>query len=617
LFGQNTFDETYGKLVAFLAISGDVASYTGDRREFIGRNGTPARPAALSKTVLSESVGEMVDPCGALQTQITIEPGAAYEVVVLLGAGASEAETRSLIQRYNGVEAASAAIERVTERWRQRLHTIQIATPEPDFDRILNGWLLYQTLSCRMWGRSALYQSSGAYGFRDQLQDSMALVYSDPAVAREQILRAAGRQFVEGDVQHWWHPQTGRGVRTRFSDDLAWLPYVVEQYIMVTNDTGILDEQVPFITMRPLEGREQEIYDLPSPSPETSTLYDHCLRAVRKACTSGSHGLPLIGCGDWNDGFSRVGVQGKGESVWLAWFLIDVLHRMANRADARGDAALRDTFRETAERYRMAVDTNAWDGEWYIRAFFDDGAPLGSHTSEEAKIDAIAQSWSVISQAGDPARQIQAMQSLERHLVREDARLIMLLTPPFDKSSHDPGYIKGYLPGVRENGAQYTHGALWAVLATALQGHGTRAFELFQLLNPITHAADQERTERYQVEPYVVAADVYTAEGHLGRGGWTWYTGSASWMFRVGIEGIAGLCKRGDALLLNPCIPAAWDGFTLTYRHGRTTYVIRVNNASHVERGVRLVQVDGMTQADGRIPLTDDGVTHHVTVEMG
>jgi cyclic beta-1,2-glucan synthetase len=617
LFGQNFFDQDYAQKVAFLAMSGTIESYSGDRREFIGRNGTPARPVALSKTMLSESVGETIDPCGALQTSVTIEPGAAQDIVVLLGAQDSPELVRKLINRYNAPEAANAEADRATTVWRDRISTIHVETPDAEFDRMTNGWVLYQALSCRMWGRTALYQSSGAYGFRDQLQDSMSFVYTDPQVAREHIIRSAHRQFVEGDVQHWWHPQTGRGVRTRISDDLVWLPFVVDHYIAVTGDESILDEQVPYIMMRQLEPHEHEIYDLPQESPEQGSIYDHCIRALRRACTHGVHGFPLIGGGDWNDGYNRVGIEGKGESVWLAWFLMSTLAKMADRAKQRGDMAVHDQFVEWISGYESAIEAHAWDGDWYIRAFFDDGAPLGSKTSDEAKIDSIAQSWSVIANRGTSAHRERAMQSLEQHLVRNDARLIMLLTPPFDKTTHDPGYIKGYLPGVRENGAQYTHAALWAVLATALQGRGTRAFELFQMLNPLTHTRDRAAVERYKVEPYVVVADLYTADQHLGRGGWTWYTGSASWMYRVALEGILGFTKRHDTLTLHPSIPAQWEQFVVTYRYQTATYTITVLNPEHVEHGVKMVTLDGAPVADGIVHLVDDGGTHQVVVTLG
>src|SRR6476620_6678191 len=423
-----------------------------------------------------------------------------------------------------------------------------------------------------MWTRAGLYQWSGAYGFRDQLQDVMAFAYSEPALAREHILRSASQQFEEGDVQHWWHPQSGKGIRTRFSDDLIWLPYVVNHYVSVTGDASILDEQVSYIKMRELSPGEAEIFDLPEPSEMVDSLYDHCVRALRRGCTVGEHGLPLIGTGDWNDGMNRVGIDGKGESVWLAWFLIVTLRKFAEHAAARGDPAVHDELLKWANNYNEAAERAGWDGAWYRRAYFDDGSPLGSAESDDCKIDSIAQTWSIISRAGEHAHTQAAMKSLNEQLVREDARLIMLLTPPFTNSQHDPGYIQGYLPGVRENGAQYTHAALWAVLATALQGDGDRAFELFQMLNPITHSNSAEAVDIYKVEPYVVAADVYTAKGHLGRGGWTWYTGSASWMYRTALEAILGFQQRGERLFIKPCIPEKWKGFTIEYRFRSSTY---------------------------------------------
>jgi cyclic beta-1,2-glucan synthetase len=546
---------------------------------------------------------------------VTIEPGETREIVMLLGAAQGEDAVRDIIGRNRTAADAKRAIDSNIRDWEERLSAIKVKTPEPTFDLMVNRWSLYQALSCRMWARTALYQSSGAFGFRDQLQDVMAFVYSDAEVAREHIVRAAGRQFVEGDVQHWWHPQTGRGVRTRFADDLVWLPYVIDHYVNVSCDRGIFDVEVPYLTMRQLNPDEHEIYDLPKISTETGSIYDHCVRALKKACTAGVHGLPLIGSGDWNDGMNRVGIEGKGESVWLAWFLISTLRKFAVHAEKRDDTATRDEVLAKAEAYAEAVEASAWDGEWYRRAYFDDGSPLGSRTSDECKIDSIAQSWSVISGAGRADRTRVAMQSLNKHLVREDARLILLLTPPFDKTTHDPGYIQGYLPGVRENGAQYTHAALWAVLATALQGDGDRAFELFQMLNPITHSDTEKGVETYKVEPYVVAADVYTAKGHLGRGGWTWYTGSASWMYRTALEGILGFHQRGEELFIEPCIPARWKKFTIEYRFKSSTYEIAVENPDGLQSGNVELTVDGKG-AEKAISLVDDGKHHQVIASL-
>jgi cellobiose phosphorylase len=617
LIACNYFDASFADRVAFSWISEPLTSYTGDRREFIGRNGDLRRPAGVFEAPpLAETTGAALDPCAALQANIALGPNETREIVILLGAAQGIDAARDLIRRYGNNRAAGAAIERTIGDWQGRLTTVTVRTPDKLFDAMLNRWSLYQALSCRMWARSGYYQSSGAYGFRDQLQDVMAFVYHDPHLAREHILRAASRQFVEGDVQHWWHPHTGRGTRTKFSDDLVWLPYVVDHYIRTTGDDAVLDEVVPFIEMRQLEPHEHEVYDLPTISDQKAPIYEHCLRALRHACTVGVHGLPLIGVGDWNDGMNRVGIEGRGESVWLAWFLNDTLRAFADHCDSRGDGAAAGELRNAAIGYGNAANTEAWDGAWYRRAYFDDGTPLGSAQNDECKIDAIAQSWSVISDAGEPDKQTRAMASLNQYLVREDARLIMLLTPPFDKTPQDPGYIKGYLPGVRENGAQYTHAALWSVLATALNGDGDRAFELYQMINPLTHAVTPEDVSRYKVEPYVVAADVYTAEGHLGRGGWTWYTGSASWLYRVGLETILGFTKHGDSLTLEPCIPSAWQEFSIEYRFGGSLYAISV-----VRRGrsgeVNRVLVDGTDRSDQAIPLVDDGKRHDVIVELG
>jgi cyclic beta-1,2-glucan synthetase len=617
ILAQNHFDKLFADQVAFSWMSGTLASHTGDRREFLGRNRGPMSPEGLTRQRLSGRTGTGLDPCAALQRIIPLAPGARVEVVVLLGAGKGDDGARALIERYRPDASAAQALTVAEDAWARRLSTITVRTPSAEFDAIVNRAVLYQALACRMWARSALYQSSGAYGFRDQLQDGMAFVHAEPGVTRAHIVEAAGRQFVEGDVQHWWHPQSGRGIRTRFSDDLVWLPYCVEQYARVTGDAAVLDEQAPFLRMRLLGEGEDEIYDLPQDSGETGTVYEHCLRALRKAVTHGPHELPLIGSGDWNDGLNRVGIQGRGESVWLAWFLIDTLRKFAAVADSRGDAATATEFRAAADAYVTAAERDAWDGEWYRRAYFDDGTPLGSAGNEECRIDSIAQSWSVIAHAGSAERTTQAMESLGRYLVRRDAQLILLLTPAFDRMPHDPGYIMGYLPGVRENGAQYTHAALWAVLATAMRGDGDRAFELFQMLNPLMHARTPDEVARYKVEPYVVAADVYTAEGHLGRGGWTWYTGSASWMYRVALEAILGFQRAGKVLTLDPVIPRDWEGFELDYRHGETVYAIRVSNHARVSRGVVRVLVDGRTVEGGRIELLDDGRRRAIEVEMG
>ncbi|MEX2179429.1 MAG: glucoamylase family protein [Gemmatimonadaceae bacterium] len=610
---RNAFNPSFAHLRAFAALSEPLAGFTGDRREFLGRNGSLADPAALrAGTSLSGSTVAGCDPCAALQCVLVLQPGETRELVAILGAADSDAGATALLAAYRDVGRASAALGAAATEWQRRLSAVTVRTPEPAFDAMMNRWSLYQALSCRMWGRAAVYQSSGAFGFRDQLQDVMAFLYAEPAIAREHIVRAAGRQFVEGDVQHWWHPPDGRGVRTRFSDDLAWLPFVVEHYVRVTGDETVLEETADFITMPALKPEQHELYDLPQPAGGDASVYYHCMLALKRACTTGERGLPLIGVGDWNDGMNRVGVEGKGESVWLAWFLIATLRAFAPLVERRGDARAAAELRAQADAYAAAVEQHGWDGEWYRRAWFDDGTPIGSASSQEARIDSIAQSWSVISGAGDAERQRQAMRSVNTHLVREDAKLIVLLAPPFDETPKDPGYIKGYLPGVRENGAQYTHAALWVVQATAMLGDGDRAFELYQMINPLNHGRTPQEVATYKVEPYVVAADVYTAEGQLGRGGWTWYTGSASWMYRVGLESILGFVRSGNTLRIEPRVPDRWEEYSIEYRFGTSVYAITVRRADAAHGAS--VTVDGGDAPGGQIALVDDGRRHDVLV---
>ncbi|HET7373726.1 MAG TPA: protein ndvB, partial [Gemmatimonadaceae bacterium] len=603
--------------VAFSWISETVSSHTARRDHFLGRNGDLVAPAGLRAAQLSGPTGAGYDPCAALQCAITLQPNETHDVVVLLGAAESDVAARQLIERYGSPDSAAGAIRDAVDAWNARLSVITARTPDPEFDVLLNRWSLCQALSCRMWARSALYQSSGAYGFRDQLQDSMAFVYAEPGITRAHLLRAASRQFVEGDVQHWWHEPSGRGVRTRFSDDLAWLPFVTDHYVRVTGDSGVLDATVPYLEMRPLEPGEQEAYDLPTVSEVTGSLYEHCVRAIEHACTVGDHGLPLMGAGDWNDGMNRVGVHGKGESVWLAWFLAATLRAFAVHAEARGDANAAGRWRARADSYAEAAERAGWDGGWYRRAFYDDGSPLGTAADDECRIDAIAQSWAVLSGAADPGRARVAMRSVNEHLIRDDAGLLLLLAPPFDRSVRDPGYIKGYLPGIRENGAQYTHAAVWTVLAMARLGDGDRAAALMRMLNPLSRTKTPAEARRYVTEPYVLAGDVYAAPGHEGRGGWSWYTGAASWSYRVALEGILGFDKRGDRLYLNPCIPTTWPGFALDYRHRQTVYEISVSNPEKVSRGVVSVTVDGIAAADEWICLIDDGRRHVVSIVLG
>ncbi len=623
LFARNPWDATFGSRVAFADLAGQQSQWTADRGEFLGRHGTLDMPAALAARVpLAKRSGAGLDPCCAMLTSIDLEPGQTADVVFFLGEAEDAAAARLLLTRYRSADL-DAAFRGVVAHWELILGTVQVKTPDRSLDIILNRWLLYQALACRVWARTAFYQASGAYGFRDQLQDGMALAVVRPDLTREHLLRAGGRQFGEGDVQHWWLPPiapgaTGQGVRTRISDDVVWLAYCAVQYIETTGDAAVLDEKIPFLQGRALRPEEHDAFFMPEISDETETLFEHCARALDHALQVGEHGLPLFGTGDWNDGMNRVGEQGKGESVWLGWFLQTTLMSFAPIAAARGEHARATEWLAHAAALKTSLEL-AWDGDWYRRGYFDDGTPLGSAASSECRIDSIAQSWSVISGAGDPGRAALAMENVESRLVQPDAGLVLLFTPPFDHTPHDPGYIKGYPPGVRENGGQYTHAATWAVIAQAILGHGARATELFSLLNPINHTSSRADVQRYKVEPYVVAADVYSVAPHTGRGGWTWYTGSASWMYRAGLEWILGFRVRAGKLLLIPNIPADWPGFEIMFRHASARYEILVENPHRVGHGVERIELDGIRLATGEdhIELVDDGRTHKVRVTLG
>jgi cellobiose phosphorylase len=617
ILARNAWAGDFARKIAFVASGAAAQSVSADRTEFLGEHGSVSIPAAMKRVGLSGRASPALDPCAAVTTEVTLSPGETKQVVFVLGQADSLAEVHRLIHQYAQGGGADLLLAEVQQQWDRLLNALQVATPDQGIDLMLNRWLVYQVLACRVWARSAFYQSGGAYGFRDQLQDVMALVYSAPAEARAQILRSAARQFEEGDVQHWWHPPSGIGVRTRITDDLYFLPLVVHHYVVTTGDTDLLDEVVPFIASPVLREGQEEEFNLPAVSAQTGTVYEHCVRALKYGYRLGPHGLPLMGTGDWNDGMNKVGVHGNGESVWNGWFFVSVLNAFAEVAERRSQSEDASWCRERAEQLRIALEANAWDGAWYRRAYFDDGTPLGSAQNDECQIDAIPQAWAVISGSASPARTQSAMDAVQRRLVRTGEKLIQLFDPPFDKGALQPGYIKGYVPGIRENGGQYTHAATWVVLATAMQGRGDRATELWNLINPIYHATTAEEVQRYKVEPYVVCADVYGAAPHTARGGWTWYTGAASWLYRVAIERILGFQLRGDTVRFEPCIPLTWPGFLLTFRHRSATYRIVVDNSAGTGRGVRLIELDGQELPNHTVPLSDDGKTHSVRVQLG
>ncbi len=618
LFARNDYSMEFGGRVAFFDVDADfegtAISFTCDRREFIGRNGSLRTPAAMRLARLSGRAGAGLDPCAALKVDFGLPEDESRDIVYRLGAGHDAEAVAGIARQFRGEAAATAELDAVRKHWRSTLGRVQIRTPEPAVDVLVNGWLMYQVIACRFWARSGYYQSGGAFGFRDQLQDAMSMIHASPGLVREHLLLCAAHQYPEGDVQHWWHPPIGRGVRTECSDDYLWLAVAASRYVHITGDHAVLDEQVGYIEGRLVNTGEDSYYDLPGRSHLVEPLYAHCVRAIEHGMTQGAHGLPLIGCGDWNDGMNRVGEQGRGESVWLGFFLYDVLLKFAPVAEAHGDAAFATRCQSKAAELRDNLEAHGWDGEWYRRAYFDDGTPLGSSMNDECKIDSIAQSWSVLSAAGSDVRQREAMASLDRYLVKRDAGLIQLLDPPFDRSVLDPGYIKGYVPGVRENGGQYTHAAIWATMAFAALGDSERAWELLHMINPVNHSDSASAVERYKVEPYVMTADVYGVKPHVGRGGWSWYTGSAGWMYRLVVESLLGLQVSGNQLRVAPLLRSDWETVELIYTFGRTRYDVKVSRA--LDEASTRITLDGLTCASDFIVMVDDGAEHHVHIAM-
>ncbi len=615
IYAQNLYTSEIEACNCYISSSAKIKSYTGNKKWFIG-NGTIAKPEAINKQELNKENSLGIAPCIAIEINVELKAYEDKEISIVLGSKEEKVQDRQIAYKYTKVENCKEELDNTKKYWSELLRTIQVKTPVESTNILINGWLAYQTIVCRLWGRSGFYQSGGAYGFRDQLQDTMGIKYISPEFMRHQIIKHASHQFIQGDVEHWWHEETLKGIRTRFSDDLLWLPYVTAEYVRFTGDKTLLEEQAPYVEGEILQQGQDEIYDTHIASKEQENIYKHCIRAIDKAINLGEHGIPKIGSGDWNDGFSTVGNKGKGESIWLGFFLYEVLNRFIKLCEIKEDTQKIQEYKKVQENLKKALNTHGWDGRWYRRAYTDDGKILGTIENEECKIDSIAQSWSIISGAGDNDKKYISMESLENHLVDKENGIIKLLDPAFEKSDLEPGYIKAYLPGVRENGGQYTHGAIWAVIAQAILGFGQKAMQYFKIINPIEHSRTKEAVNKYKVEPYVIAADVYGVGNLAGRGGWTWYTGSSSWMYKAGIEYILGLKIFNNTLWVEPCIPSDWKEYSIRYNYKTSTYNIKIKNPDGKETGVSKFIINGEEVQDKKIKLIDNGRIYEIEVIM-
>ena len=614
VIAENLYESEF-KSKVFISSSEKIKSFTGDKKFFLGRGGI-SNPDGLNKVRLNNSTGFGKQNCIAIQIEVEIDSMGEKEIVLNIGAEQNIIDAKSIAYKYSKISNCRQENENVRKMWKERLENLQVYTPIESINIMLNGWTLYQTITSRLFGRTGFYQSGGAYGFRDQLQDTLCLKYVNPDLIRKQIIKHSKHQFIEGDVEHWWHEEISRGIRTRFSDDLLWLVYVLEEYIECTNDVSILEAEIPYLQGNILQENEEERYEIYKESEIKESIYCHAIKAIEKSLNFGEHGLPKIGTGDWNDGFSEVGNKGKGESVWLGFFLYHVIQRFLPYIREKGEIERYERYSKILTDLQISLNNQGWDGRWFRRAYMDDGKILGSIENEECRIDSIAQSWAIISGAGNQDKQIIAMESLENHLVDRENGIIKLLDPPFNEGDLNPGYIKAYLPGVRENGGQYTHAAIWAIIAETLLKNGEKALDLYKMINPIEHSKNKASANQYKVEPYVIPADVYGAGNLAGRGGWTWYTGSSSWFYKAGIEYILGLKIEKGVLSLNPCIPRDWKEYTIKYKYGRTIYNIKVNNPNKKNYGVSSFKVNGEDIKDKSIKLQDDGKVYDVEVEM-